>query len=106
MSENENEEKEDENENDNEKNINNNLNKNKGMNIMAKFPLNEGKKSISQILSEVNFEMNSLSNNIDKQLIYSKYKTFHNNNVENLFTKEDDSNKIINNENLREISLI
>ena len=106
MSENENEEKEDENENDNEKNINNNLNKNKGMNIMAKFPLNEGKKSISQILSEVNFEMNSLSNNIDKQLIYSKYKTFHNNNIENLFTKEDDSNKIINNENLREISLI
>ena len=104
MSEEENEEKEEE--NDIEKNIDINLNKNKGIdNTMETFPINENQKSISQILSEVDFEMNSLSNQIDNQFLYTNYKTFHNNNIENLI-KSKDSTKIIDNENLREINLI
>ena len=104
MSEEENEEKEEE--NDIEKNIDINLNKNKGIdNTMETFPINENQKSISQILSEVDFEMNSLSNQIDNQFLHTNYKTFHNNNIENLI-KSKDSTKIIDNENLREINLI
>ena len=108
MSEEENEEKEDENEveNHNEKKIDINLNKNKVIDFtMGNFTTKESQKSISQILSDVNFEMNSLSNQINSQFIYNKYKTFHNDNIDNLL-KEKFSNQIIDNENLREITLI
>ncbi len=96
--------------------FNNNNNIVNGINYtMGNVPVTDRQKSLSEIISEVNFEMDGLSKQIEKNFINLNYNTNTNyhpiinkndDNLDNLFIKAKELTRIIDNENLKDNNYI
>ena len=96
--------------------VNNNNNSVNGINYtMGNVPVTDRQKSLSEIISEVNFEMDGLSKQIEKNFINLNYNTNTNyhpiinkndDNLDNLFIKAKELTRIIDNENLKDNNYI
>ena len=94
--------------------VNNNNNSVNGINYtMGNVPVTDRQKSLSEIISEVNFEMDGLSKQIEKNFINLNYNTnYHpiinknDDNLDNLFIKAKELTRIIDNENLKDNNYI
>ena len=96
--------------------VNNNNNSVNGINYtMGNVPVTDRQKSLSEIISEVNFEMDGLSKQIEKNFINLNYNTNTNyhpiinkndDNLDTLFIKAKELTRIIDNENLKDNNYI